>query len=197
MQEMICICDPDGMREAETLRLDVQRRLGVPRSEDVLMAVALSLVFDFQADVGIGIDMWCGVCARPFGSEDPADLLDKECDRPCDGLFFIWRELANKYPERVSATGPGCDIATGNVASAAVVTTFAMAYEKSENHKAGCADCPTSKYGMCDAGLALLNATEAAKESIINRWEPDGWIEAMAERCDRIYEARKASASAE
>jgi hypothetical protein len=105
MSEMICTCQAEGVREVEARRLRIFKRMGLDDISDLTTAIILSLAFDFQADASIAADMWFGVYLdTPLIKDTPSAArgLSIECDWPHDGLAFLWEQLAEKFPERVS-----------------------------------------------------------------------------------------------
>ncbi len=97
--EMVCVCDSDGVREAEARRLGIFRRMGLGDMEDLTTAIILSLAFDFQADAEVYADQWFGVSVETPILEGGVFVA---CDWPSDGLTAIWEHLAEKFPDRVS-----------------------------------------------------------------------------------------------
>lgn len=113
LREMICTCSAEGVYEVEQRRLRIFKRMNLDDMGDLTTAIILSLAFDFQADASIAADMWFGVSLRSplLADERFAELgyvyqgqryLNIECDWPGDGLAWLWEQLAEKYPERVS-----------------------------------------------------------------------------------------------
>ena len=97
--DMICTCQVDGIREVESRRIEVLRRMGLARTKDLTLAVVLSLAFDFSADAWIDVDQWFGVSLqtplKPRG-------MWVACDDPGDGLVYLWTVLAEEFPDRVT-----------------------------------------------------------------------------------------------
>ena len=119
-EEMICTCDVDGIRAVEALRIDALRGLGLARPEDLMLAVVLSLGFDFSADATVDADQWFRVTVT---TPLKPDGLFVECDHPGDGMVYLWTELAAEFPERVTTAdaGTAADVLAATEASAALV----------------------------------------------------------------------------
>ena len=161
MEQMICTCELDGMREVETRRLDVMRRLGVPRMENLTSAVIFSLAFDFRADADIAADMWFGT-----GIETPlvpAGLF-VQCDWPEDGLAYLWTVLADAFPEVVTK-GPATeeDFAVAARASADLLAAKAAHRATHSDSRSTCGECDV----CTDAWVARLHSVREAWGSAV------------------------------
>ncbi len=86
------------------------------------------MTFDFRADVDIDADMWFGISlSTPLFD----DHLYIECDRPDDGLAFLWEHLAERFPERVPALSSRKDRSEplATLISAALVEQYKVSEE--------------------------------------------------------------------
>jgi hypothetical protein len=104
--DMICTCKSDGVAEVEAMRLDVMKRLGLSRTEEMAPAVIMSLAFDYQADAEIYLDQWFGVS---LSTPSPSGGLWVACDDPMDGLTYLWLQLEELSPDRRTSRGAGTD----------------------------------------------------------------------------------------
>jgi hypothetical protein len=111
MLAMICRCSPEGRAEADSLRQEVKRRLGVRYGAEVtdadfLTHVAVSLNWDYGAEItGIHNDMWSLVAAETWlpSRREAGEWLkvSAPCDEVEDGIAAVWKAFA----DRSSAAG--------------------------------------------------------------------------------------------
>jgi len=168
MNEMICTCRAEGVREVEARRLRVLHRMGLEDMGDLTTAIILSLAFDFQATAEIAADMWFGVwLATPLLEKG----LDIECDWPGDGLAELWERLAEKFPERVSVKP---DTRAGAVRvmeriSAALLSQYEGAETAYRDHRAAAHkddnDCPP-----CEDCAVLQSLSITAHRTLDEAW---------------------------
>lgn len=158
MSEMICTCSDEGLREAESLRIDVARNLGL-KTADLSLGVVASIETDFGAAWAVCSDQWFGVDAGEFYTE---------CDHPLDGFCWAWQQLAKKNPEKVRvmpAPSPEIEL---------VSRTQLDAHKKARaawgNHKqVGCCET-TSAWRLCPEGQALFDAVRQTHRDIDKKW---------------------------
>ncbi len=134
MDEMICTCRADGVREVEARRLRIFRRMGLEHMDDLTTAIILSLGADFQADAEVYADQWMGISLT-------TPLLEKglfiACDWPWDGLAALWEELAERFPELVSVNPETAPMAVRVVerVSAALFSNYESAESLYREHR--------------------------------------------------------------
>ena len=104
--DMICTCEPDGVAEVDVMRLDVMKRLGLSRPEEMATAVIMSLAFDHGADAEIYLDQWFAVS---LSAPIPSGGLSVACDDPMDGLAYLWLQLEELSPARRTSRGDGTE----------------------------------------------------------------------------------------
>lgn len=158
--EMICICDPDGLAEAEKLRLGVQQRLGVP-AEKLAVASLLSLAWEFGAKVAVYADQWFGV---EIVDGDKRDFV--ACDLPLDGICYMWKLLAERH-ER----GPAFYIDNLAIAlSESQLKAASSADTACDEHKKSCTACDWKNFKLCPDGKSLWEAMCETSQVVSNKW---------------------------
>lgn len=188
---MICTCDPSSLREAVELRLDVQRRLGAPNSCTAWVGAVFSLAWHFGMEIDIASDMWFGVGVSSIGEETEADDGDKdddeepedgeyiECDWPFDGVFWLWRRLVDRNPEKVALYCTPSDVTADRVRAEALLAEYESLKATSRAHDYACPACAAQHVDRvsinpmpkrCDEGKALWDAYFPPLRAIRDMW---------------------------
>lgn len=188
MSEMICTCDAEGTRGVEARRLRIFKRMGLDDMRDLTTAIILSLAFDFEADASIAADMWFGVYLdTPLIKDTPSAArgLSIECDWPHDGLAYLWEQLAEKFPERVSVNPNPKTLAlrVSERVSSALLRHYEEHDAKYRDHRAlthnGPNDCPP-----CEDCDVLLTLKVVAHHALDEMWGSDALDRAIEKAWD-------------
>ena len=141
------------------------QRLGLAHTNELTLAVLMSLAFDFSADAEVFLDQWFGVQVttpcKPSG-------LFVACDDPADGLVYLWTELVAEFPDRVATRGGGtaADVETAARWSAERVAVLqdldvakaAHQAEHGNKYDNSCATCRTHIERFVENQVALDRA---------------------------------------
>lgn len=162
--DMVCVCEADGVQDAEARRLRIFHRMGLDEMSDLTTAIVLSLAFDFQGEADVYADQWFGVYLSTPLLEDG---VSASCDWPYDGLASIWEYLAEKFPERVTVNpNPQADkVRVVERISAALLAQYEQAEAAHQAHREAahqgdndcppCEDCSVGSYLAMTAGHTL------------------------------------------
>lgn len=173
-RDMICTCKEEGERAAVALRLEVQRRLGVCPA-DAWTAAILSMAWDFGCDLSVMADMWCGVSA--VAADGTSAYV--ECDWPFDGVFALWKEAADRSPERVTAIGPHVNFDETRVRAETLLKEYAALHSDSLAHDYACPSCAVGHVDRvrinapsqrCEEGEILWNAFFPPLHALSDIW---------------------------
>lgn len=172
-RDMICTCEPDGMRAAVALRLEIQQQLGVA-STDAWTAAVLSLAWDFGCDVDVMADMWFGVSVHA-GDGTSAYI---ECDSPFDGVFALWKEAASRSPWLVSR-GTRSDASETKARADYLLAEYERLRAASRAHDYACPSCAAGhvdrvsiepRRERCAEGKALWDAYFPPLHALSDLW---------------------------
>ena len=173
-RDMICTCDEEGERAAVALRLEVQRRLGVG-SKDGWTAAILSLAWHFDCELDVMADQWCGVSAT--ASDGTGAYI--ECDWPFDGVFALWKEAADRSPERLTDCGPCTDVSETQARAEALIAEYKVLHATSLAHDYTCPACAAQhvdrvsiepRRKRCEEGKALWDLFFPPLHALSDLW---------------------------
>ena len=181
---MICTCDPKGERATSALRLEVQQRLGVAHSTNTWTAALLSLAWQFDCSIYVYSDMWFGVSA--VAADGSAAYI--ECDWPFDGVFALWKEAADRSPERLTMIGlSAADVGETRAQCEMLIAEYEALRDISLAHDYTCPACaaqhvdrvsivPTRE--RCAEGKALWDAYFLPLHALIDLWASPSYDDA-------------------